>query len=156
MPQQYATVTDMETAFSNAELVFLSNLDGGYIAGGAAGTVNEEKIDRALIQASARINPYLQSRYSLPLDSIPEVLNQCCCDLARSILEKNQERAETIDRRKEWLTFLRDLAAGRVSLGLDSTDAVVIEDPAIGPEVVADDRTFTSSSLQEFIRSTFY
>lgn len=156
MTQQYATVTDMETAFSEAELIFLSNLDGGYTPGGAAGTVDEEKIDRALVQASARINPYLQARYSLPLASVPEVLNQCCCDLARSILEKNQERAETIDRRKEWLTFLRDLAAGRVSLGLDSADAVVIEDPAIGPEVVADNRTFTSSTLESFIRGTYY
>lgn len=156
MAQQYATVTDLESAFSTAELIFLSNLDSGYTPGGTVGTVDEDKINRALVQASARINPYLQSRYSLPLASIPEVLNQCCCDLARSILEKNQERAETIDRRKEWLTFLRDLAAGRVSLGLDSTDAVVIEDPAIGPEVVADDRTFTSSSLQQFIRSAYY
>jgi phage gp36-like protein len=156
VPQQYATVADMELAFTQAELIFLSNLDGGYVAGGVIGVADPLKIDRALQQASARINAYIQARYTLPLLLVPDVLIQCCCDLARSILEKNQERSETIERRKEWLTFLRDLAAGKVSLGLDSSETVVIEEAAIGPEVVAAPRVFTSESLNQFVRGVYY
>lgn len=78
-------------------------------------------IDRALDDASAEIDGYVGSRYSLPLPTVPEILRRICIDIALYRLMNFRSVGDVEDSRKRYedaVRFLKDLIRGDVSLGM--------------------------------------
>lgn len=115
----YATVADLVAAFSQDEILELSNIDYP-----DATTINNAVCLRAIGDAQAQINSYLAVRYRTPLSVIPEIVRNYTCDLARYILDKNKPREEVTRRRDLVFYWLKDIAANKASLpGIaDGTD----------------------------------
>lgn len=145
----YATVADMISLFSEAELIEISNLDYP-----DAITINEPVVERAIADAQAQIDAYLEVRYVTPIVVVPGVLRNYTCDVARYILDKDKPRDEVSRRRDLVFYFLRDVAAGRASLpGIaDGTDGSTDPGSTDGDVAIffSDGRFWTSSSLGDF------
>ncbi len=140
----YATQQDMVDAFGEVEMVELTNLEDTN-----AQTIHSAVLTRSLDDASSLIDTYLQSRYTLPLPSIPRALVRPCADIARYYLDKTRQREDVRQRYEDALAFLKLLANGQVSLGLDETGEST---NAIGgrPDFYKPNRVFSDEALQGF------
>ena len=138
----YATVADLRAVIPARDLDLLARFEG------EEGLSADQRLERALIDASAEIDGYLRRQVSLPLGDPPHVLNVYCRDLALWRLYRNLghdgERLKAL--REGAIAWLKDVASGKVGLG-DDTDApretsggVAMTD---GPE-----RRLTRSSLR--------
>jgi len=111
----YATVEELIAAVSNSSLLAQ-----------ATGTEepDETKLEKALVDASAKIDGYVGSRYSLPLPTVPPVLRTYCIDIALYGLLNFRALGDLEDirlRYKDAIMFLKELIKGEVSLGLPET-----------------------------------
>lgn len=84
-----------------------------------AGQEADKKVQEALEDASQTIDSYLAGRYSLPLNTVPAVLERHCCYLARYFLEKNRATEQARRDYEDSIKFLEKVATGTISLGLD-------------------------------------
>lgn len=97
------------------------------------GTIDDVRLQRALQDADDEINTYLAARYSLPLASTPNVLRRIAADIALYHLYDDRANDQVAKRYTDATKFLRELANGTVSLGLDEagvetdTDADAVE-----------------------------
>jgi phage gp36-like protein len=111
----YASATDMITRYPNRDLVQLTNEDP------AQTTVNTAALDQALTDASAEIDGYLQSRFTLPLTDPPAVLPRLACDIAMYRMQSLRPLHDVADARKRYedaVELLVRVARGQVTLGL--------------------------------------
>jgi phage gp36-like protein len=99
----YATQANLEARF------------GGEIADFLAG--NAASVAQALADADAMIDGYLAS-YSLPLASVPPILTQYACDIARYRLYGDAAPEVVVNRHKDAIRFLERVAAGQIGLGV--------------------------------------
>jgi len=116
----YASATDMITRYPNRDLVQLTNEDP------AQTTVNTLTLDQALTDASAEIDGYLQSRFTLPLTEPPAVLPRLACDIAMYRLQSLRPLHDVADARKRYedaVELLVRVARGEVTLGLAADNA---------------------------------
>lgn len=126
----YASPSDMIARYPNRDLVQLTNEDPTQT------TVNTVPLQQALEDASAEIDGYLESRFALPLNDPPAVLNRLACDIAMYRLQSLRPIHDLADARQRYedaVQLLMRVANGEVTLGL-STDNV--EPPAAIDEVV--------------------
>jgi phage gp36-like protein len=72
----YAQPSDMIARYPNRDLVQLTNEDPTQTV------VNQIVLQQALADASAEIDGYLESRFTLPLSDPPAVLARLTCDVA--------------------------------------------------------------------------
>lgn len=114
----YATVKDFVLRIGEFQTIQLTDRD-------REGVVNESVLTIALSDSTSQIDGYLSARYRLPLPIIPQNLTRICCDLTRYRLVSMSEVTitdEIITRYKLSLKELEDLAAGKISLGIDIED----------------------------------
>jgi phage gp36-like protein len=142
----YATASDLQERYPDARLAEVSN---------AAGTsITTAKLTTACQDATAEIDSYLGRRYTLPLPTVPAVLERVCCDIAIYRLFALLPRESVDDARKRYedaIKWLEDVAAGEVDLGLTglppgvstSTDTLVLSESV--------DRVFTQTTLSPFV-----
>jgi phage gp36-like protein len=142
---QYATLADMITRFREEELVQLTDLDN-------SGDIVVPKVQAALDDAAAVMDTYLQQRYTLPLASVPRVLLNICCDLARAALYEDGVTDVVQKRADAAMQMLRDLATGKIGLGLDP--AAQTTAPEGGPQVTegGGGRVFSGDLLADYTR----
>lgn len=90
----------------------------GYTADEQAATaVALGLINGALADSGSEIDGYVATRYAVPLNPVPAVIKRLACDLARYFLYDDQV-TETIQKRRDGAVgVLRDIGAGRASLG---------------------------------------
>lgn len=105
----YASEAELRTRFGSDEIDVVSGRDPG----GAAAA-----IARALSDADAEIDAYLEARYALPLPHVPPVLARIACDIARYRLWAERAPDEVRQRYEDARRFLEALARGDVRLGL--------------------------------------
>ncbi len=114
-----------------------------------------EKIEGALVTASATVKSYLLSRYSLAelpssAEETPEQLVEVACSLALRTLAGSQQvvEDEILDAHREALRYLKDVSHGSVDLGLVTKPATDDSRPQVlsvsGPEA----RTMTPETLR--------
>lgn len=116
----YLTQQQYETWFSEAELIQLTDREN-------AGVVDVSVFDEAVDRASKRIDSYINSRYSLPL-SVTLIgnspISDMCGVITRYLLNKNCVNEELQARYEDAVKWLKDISAGRVSLGETDTEAL--------------------------------
>jgi phage gp36-like protein len=141
----YAQGADMIARFGAVRLVELT--DSGEVR---TGEINQATLQQALADADAEINGYLQSRYTLPLATVPQMLNLLACDIALYRLMKERPIQAVTERYDAARNWLRDVAKGLFGLGLDAGNQVVPEGDD-GPTVQANRRVFDQRRLREFL-----
>lgn len=136
----YATQADMTAAFGEAELIQLTDR-----AIPPAGTVDVAVLGRALDAADAEMDSYLAARYALPLADIPPVLRDCAADIARYRLHDRGAPKIVEDNYTARIRWLRDVSAGRASLGAATENAI----PARAglPEMTSGGRVFGRENM---------
>jgi phage gp36-like protein len=138
----YAVKQNLIDRFGETELAQLTDRTSGT-------TVNDTVITRALDDADSLINGYLQTRYSLPLTSVPPVLVAAACDIARYYLFEDRVPEIVEKRYATRISWLKDVAAGRASLGLDAAGEETVTETG-GVDYTANDRIFTKDALEGF------
>lgn len=111
----YASPNDIIARYPNRDLVQITNEDPTQT------TVNTAALTLALSDASAEIDGYLESRFTLPLNDPPAVLNRVACDIAMyrlQTLRPQHDLAEARQRYEDALALLVRVARGEVTLGL--------------------------------------
>lgn len=111
----------MQLAFGESELIQLTDRSLP-----ATNTIDGAVLDRALSAADALANNYLAVRYSVPLATVPAVLVEACCDIARYELTRGPGLRATEEikvRYEQRVSWLRDVAAGRATLAEASESA---------------------------------
>lgn len=138
----YATQADMASRFGENELIMLTDRD-------RVGVINNPVLDQALLDASAEIDGWVASRYSLPLASVPRILTGACCDIARYRLAGNDvnETSPILRRFEDAQKLLKAISRGDVSLGFPSTQTPVTQD---GVHVVGGVRVFSRDTLADY------
>lgn len=105
------------------------------------GTLDEEAISRALVDATAEIDSYLASRYPLPLSATPKIVVILCVDIALYRLSPDHVTEERRKRYEDAVKMLRLISDGKVSLGIETQDLPVQHSEI---SVQASSRIFTS------------
>ena len=90
------------------------------------GTPTFDRGADALTRAAAEIDSYLCRQYALPLPRVPAVLRAVACDIAYYRLH-TAPPDELVTRYDKAVRWLRDVADGRVGLGLDGDYRAPVE-----------------------------
>jgi phage gp36-like protein len=100
----YCTYTDLVERFGAKELSQLTNMNGPCPA-----------IDGAIDDATAEIDGYLSSRYSLPITGqIPALLKRCACEMARYFLWDDNATDHVRQRYEDAIGILQGIANGTI------------------------------------------
>jgi phage gp36-like protein len=111
----YAQPSDMIARYPNRDLVQLTNEDP------TQQVVDDSVLQQALADASAEIDGYLESRFTLPLSDAPAVLARLACDIAMyrlQALRPLHDLAEARRRYEDAVAVLVRVADGTLTLGL--------------------------------------
>jgi phage gp36-like protein len=125
MPTAYVTVQQLIDAFSEREIIELTDR-----ATPRANAVDTAVAQRACDRARVEVDAALAVRYALPLATVPELLHYLALDLARFYLHEHEPPPLVQTRFDAARASLRDLAAGRASLGLDDAGLAVKPAPS--------------------------
>jgi phage gp36-like protein len=139
----YALQADLEERFGTAEIVRLTDR-----ADPPTGVIDPVVVARALADAEAEVNGYIASRYTLPLEIVPEILKRMTCDVARYLLYDDVAPDQIRDRYKDAVSLLKGIADGKVSLGLVTAPAVQGETNTLAARTK--DKTFSKDALDGF------
>ena len=138
----YATKQNLIDRFGESELAQLTDRDAGT-------TIDDTVVNRALADADSLINGYLQTRYTLPLSSVPPVLEGVASDIARYYLFEDRAPEIVEARYKDRVGWLKDVSTGKASLGLDAAgDETATETGTV--DYNANDRVFDKDTLSDF------
>jgi len=142
----YAIAQDMQDRYPVRDLIQITDPNGV--------ALDEAVLARALGDASAEIDSYLEGRYPLPLVAVPESLKVLACSIAMYRLQALRPLQDVEDARKRYedaVRFLRSVAKGEINLGLSAgaqparaaNDALLATDRA-------GDRQFSRDRLRGF------
>ncbi|MDD2870122.1 phage protein Gp36 family protein [Neomegalonema sp.] len=141
----YASAQDMIDRFSAQQLREVADPEN-------VAEIRAEALARALEDASAEIDGYLEGRYRLPLPKPPPSLRLLACDIAMYRLLTLRQIDAMEDQRKRYedaLRFLRSIAKGEINLGPAPSGETVT--PAGGPTLVAGpERVFSRQRMRGF------
>jgi phage gp36-like protein len=141
----YANETDIIALYGAELLDMLADKTGDGVRDAAA-------VARALDDAASLIDGYLSQRYTLPLAAVPALLKTLCIDIALYRLASNPALLSDDARRRydDAVKFLRDIGAGKASLGLSAGgDGAASE--AAGAQMIlieSSDRVFSRDKLR--------
>ncbi|XWN29754.1 MAG: phage protein Gp36 family protein [Devosia sp.] len=113
----YATEVDLTNLWGEPLLLRLTDKDRDNV-------VDSALVSDVLDRASAMIDSYVSSRYTLPLPVNPKVLTQHCCNIGIYYLA-NDAGLVTEDMRRRYedaIKWLLDLAKGNVNIVEIDTD----------------------------------
>lgn len=110
----YATVDDMVGRFGRVEVTRLSQIEDRETT-----EIDEEKVARAIGDATAIVDGYLRGRYQLPVINPPADVIRATCILARYDLAKSDRSDPTDQMQKDYddvIRWLTDVQKGIVKL----------------------------------------
>lgn len=115
--------------------------------------VDAVSVDRSLADASAEIDSYLAARYVLPMTEIPVVLKRLAVEMAVYQLLSLRPMGDIEDTRRRYddaLAFLKQVASGKVSLGISANSLPATNTPNVSVIMQAKSRVFTRDTLKDF------
>ena len=137
----YATQQALVDRFGELEILQLTARD-------TVGSIDAEVVASALADADELIDSYIAARAALPLATVPERLVRVAGDIARYFLHADAPTEQVRTAYKDSLTWLRDVAAGKATLGDDGVTAAGPASATI--EFVGDDRLMSRTGLKDF------
>lgn len=139
----YTTRPLLEERFGRDELIQRTDKFQPY-----TGAVVDAVLSRAIADADAEIDGFVGARYALPLpDPVPPVLVPIACDIARYRLYDDAVPEIVRQRYEDAVSRLKDIAAGRLTLGIDPASAT----PAsAGVRFRSRDRVFSDDLLERY------
>lgn len=135
----YATDQDLIQRFGQYEIEQLALTSDG--------TQDANRIQAALVDATAEINSYLGQRHQVPVAAPSPVLQAACCDMARYQLYAAQATEEVTQRYQQRIAWLRDVASGKASLGIAEREA---SSSALAVATQSGGRVFSRDTLRDF------
>ncbi|MDR3561901.1 MAG: DUF1320 domain-containing protein [Negativicutes bacterium] len=112
----YCTLDDLINQSSEAVLIKMTDDDD-------TGEINQTIVDRAIDDAQGEIESYCESRYALPFSPVPGIIRKVAVDIAiynllsRRGYDKDSEDQGIVQRYKDSIKFLQNLANGVVTVG---------------------------------------
>lgn len=139
----YASKQNLIDRFGQDELVKLTDRTNR-----PPTTIDDTVLQQALDDADGEINGYLATaKIVTPMPSPPSILVAKACAMARYFLFKDKATEKVRTDYEDARAWLRDVAAGRASLG-DKTSAPATA-PSVGPvKMTGATRVFTSDSMK--------
>lgn len=118
----YATIDDILKWMSEDELIHLTDDND-------TGAFNTGIVEGILQDTSVEIDGYLESRYQLPLETVPGTIRKLCTDMAIYGLYRRKAGSggtpdEAKDAYKNAVAFFRSVAKGDINLGSKVEDEV--------------------------------
>jgi phage gp36-like protein len=118
----YCTLADLTLAIPSATLIQLSNDDA------EATVINEAVVTEAIRQAEELVDGYLRGRYTLPLPTVPSIVQDMSVNLARHWLyarrPEGPELPEAVTRTyKTTIQMLEAIRDNRLTLGVPSGES---------------------------------
>lgn len=110
----YCTQQDLIDRYGEEELTQLTDRD-------QTGSIDAAVLGAAIDDATATVDAYLGTRYTLPLAAVPAVLKRICCDIARYLLHGNAAPDTVADRHSAAIEFLQAAAKGELDLAVGET-----------------------------------
>lgn len=143
----FATPADMLARFGHKEVVQLTDRD-------FTGAINDLVLQGGLDTAAGEISGYLAGRYQLPFAVVPTLLVGYACDIARYRLTGAEVQCtQDIETRySQAIKYLTLVGRGEISLGIDTTGAVVGggSGGASGVRVTQGVRKFDANALKGY------
>lgn len=139
----YITSSDLRNRFGAVEIDQLSDPL-------RSGVPDDQIVDRAISDAGALIDAHLAGRYSLPLASVPEVLVNIACDVARFKLWHRLAPEEVRERYDDALAQLKMFALGTLVLPPDAITGEAQPVQSIQTDVSTPGRIFTRDTLHDY------
>ena len=130
----YAVQQDMINNFGQQKLIELTDRSN-------TGAIDANVLGQALAAADAEINSYLVGQYALPLASVPLVMVNFACDVARYRLYDQVAPDQVKARYQDAIKFFTLVSAGKISLGLNPLNQPVLDAGNIVAQ--ANDRVFS-------------
>lgn len=113
----YCTPQDLIDRFGEAELIQRTDRAD-------AAVIVAPVLNRAISDADAEIDSYLTA-YPLPLTSVPANLVRIACDITRYYLHGDVANEQVKTRYDNAIKYLMQVAKGAISIGPDTSGAVV-------------------------------
>ena len=136
----YATQNDLIERAGERELTQIADHDRDQVA-------DADVIAAALEDADNQINGYVGTRYSVPLDPVPALVNTWAVSIARYVLHRNGAPKHVETDYKDAIASLKDVAAKKITLPVAAGE----DAPAVtGGTVMAahPDQVFTPQKLR--------
>ncbi len=136
----YATLEDLIERAGAAEIRQIADRDRD-------GTPDPDVIDAALSDADNLIDGYVSTKYTLPLPSVPDIVNTWAVSIARYVLHRNGAPEHVRQDYKDAVAALKDVAAGKLALPFPSGE----DQPGVASGQVKarhPDRVFTPQKLR--------
>lgn len=114
------------------------------------GSVDADKVTRAIADADATIDSYCQGRYTIPLSPVPDMIRQVSVDIAiYNLYSRRQDSVpdNRLERYKNAIRFLDKVSKGQISLGA-TTPAP--ETTGASVDIDGSDRIFTRDKMSGF------
>ena len=114
-----------------------------------AGSVDDDKVTRAVADADATIDAYCQGRYTIPLSPVPDKIRQVSVDIAiYNLYSRRKGAPETRkDRYNAAIRFLEKVSEGKIKLGASTPAAT---NTANSVKIDYNDRIFTRDKMSGF------
>lgn len=144
----YATVTDMIARFGETQILRLSQPEDR-----TAETVDEEKVNIALADASAVIDGYIRGRYFVPIVAPPAEIVRATCVLARydlSDTERSSPTEEMSKGRADIIKWLESISKELVNLDVPRAPVTGTDQVGSGPRISDRGRVFSQDTLRGF------
>jgi len=121
--------------------------DALYPAADQDGSIDGAKVTQALNAAASIIDSYIGTRHMLPLPTVPETLKRVCIDIAVYEMSPDADTLtdEITARNKAAIAWLKDVSAGRASLGLASPSGRTSARPVV---VTGSEKLFSRNSMR--------
>lgn len=137
----YCTLADLKNQADESILIQLTDDED-------TGEVVTSVTDQAIADAGAEIDGYCGQRYDLPFDPVPVLVRKMAVDIALYNLHGRRPDSlpeERADRYKQAVAFLRDVAKGTATLGVnDPSDP----EDSNAPRIVSATRIFSRNSMR--------
>jgi len=139
----YCTLDDIKDMMDEDEIIrFTDDAD--------AGVVNTSVTDKAIAGADALIDSHIGSRYSVPVDPVPDIIVDLACDIAIYKLYSRRSAAPDEIRQKyeDAVKYLEKVAAGKIII----PDATAASTSASNDAVIitASDKIFSRDTMEGF------
>lgn len=136
----YAVKADMQAEFGDAELAQLTDRVNGTVT-------DDTVLTPALQRADDEINSYVAQRYNLPFAVVPARLKSLAMDITRYYLFDSRAPQIVQNRYNQAIAWLKLVANGQATLGVDTANAQVPSAPGQTISVQASDQVFDDDLL---------